>query len=100
MPRLVLLSSIPSSNGFTGVVLGPMTVERSHEDVMTTMQRTQGLAAIAAQPTFREIDGVQIRFVESERRTADALLLSPWPESVFAYEATWSRLAENTHLVA
>jgi pimeloyl-ACP methyl ester carboxylesterase len=27
-------------------------------------------------------------------------LLSPWPESLFAYEPTWSRLAEHTHLVA
>src|SRR5262249_47962216 len=24
----------------------------------------------------------------------------PWPESVMAYEPTWSRLAETTHLVA
>jgi pimeloyl-ACP methyl ester carboxylesterase len=28
------------------------------------------------------------------------LLLSPWPESVLAYESIWSRLAEETHLVA
>jgi pimeloyl-ACP methyl ester carboxylesterase len=27
-------------------------------------------------------------------------LLSPWPESLLAFEATWSRLAEHTHLVA
>jgi pimeloyl-ACP methyl ester carboxylesterase len=49
---------------------------------------------------FRVIDGVSIRFVESDRRDADALLFSPWPESVFAYEPIWSRLAEATHLVA
>jgi pimeloyl-ACP methyl ester carboxylesterase len=29
-----------------------------------------------------------------------ALLLSPWPESLLAFEPTWSRLAERTHLVA
>jgi pimeloyl-ACP methyl ester carboxylesterase len=58
------------------------------------------LSDIAAKPTFRVIDGVSIRFVESDRRNVDALLLSPWPESVFAYEPIWSRLAETTHLVA
>jgi pimeloyl-ACP methyl ester carboxylesterase len=46
------------------------------------------------------IDGLSIRFVESEQRSADALLLSPWPESVLAYEPIWLRLAEKTHLVA
>jgi hypothetical protein len=30
----------------------------------------------------------------------DALLLGSWPESVFACEAIWSRLAERAHLVA
>jgi pimeloyl-ACP methyl ester carboxylesterase len=48
----------------------------------------------------RTIDGIAIRFAESEEREADALLLSPWPESLYAYEPTWSRLAEHTHLVA
>ena len=65
------------------------------------MPRTaQSLSEVATKPAFRTIDGVSIRFVESDRRNADALLLSPWPESVFAYEPIWSRLAETTHLVA
>jgi len=67
---------------------------------MTAYRQIQGLSEIAAEPTFRIVDGVSIRFVESDRREVDALLLSPWPESVFAYEPTWSRLAESTHLVA
>jgi pimeloyl-ACP methyl ester carboxylesterase len=58
-----------------------------------------GLSALAAEPTFRTIDGVSIRYVESDRTGGDALLFSPWPESVFAYEPMWSRLAETTHLV-
>jgi len=58
------------------------------------------LSEIAAEPTFRKIDGLSIRYVESAPREADALLLSPWPESVFAYEPMWSRLADTTHLVA
>src|SRR4030095_10363695 len=46
------------------------------------------------------IDGLSIRYAESEDRDIHALLLSPWPESVFAFEPTWSRLAEHAHLVA
>jgi pimeloyl-ACP methyl ester carboxylesterase len=49
---------------------------------------------------FRTIDGLSIRFAESEDRDDHALLLSPWPESVLAYDPTWARLAEHTHLVA
>jgi pimeloyl-ACP methyl ester carboxylesterase len=67
---------------------------------MTKGQRDQALSEIASKPTFRTIDGLSIRFAESGPGNSDALLLSPWPESVFAYEATWSRLAEATHLVA
>ena len=54
------------------------------------------------QPKFRTIDGLSIRFAESEDRSlgAHALLLSPWPESLFAFEATWPRLAEHANLVA
>ena len=52
------------------------------------------------QTRFRTIDGLSIRFAESEERTYHALLLSPWPESLLAFEPTWSRLAEHTHLVA
>ena len=67
---------------------------------MTTRQQNQRLSEIAFKPTLRIIDGVSIRFVESDPATTDALLLSPWPESIMAYEPTWSRLAETTHLVA
>lgn len=51
-------------------------------------------------PQVRTIDGLAIRFAESEARDTHALLLSPWPESIYAYEGIWSRLAEHTHLVA
>jgi pimeloyl-ACP methyl ester carboxylesterase len=53
-----------------------------------------------AQMNFRTIDGLSIRFAESEDRDDHALLLSPWPESLLAFEPTWARLAEHTHLVA
>ena len=52
------------------------------------------------QPRVRTIDGLTIRYAESEPRDTHALLLSPWPESIYCYEPTWSRLAEHTHLVA
>jgi pimeloyl-ACP methyl ester carboxylesterase len=49
---------------------------------------------------FRTIDGLAIRFAESEDRVDQALLLSPWPESLLAFEPTWARLAQHAHLVA
>ncbi|MDX6658396.1 MAG: hypothetical protein QOH62_3189 [Solirubrobacteraceae bacterium] len=52
------------------------------------------------EPRFRTIDGLSIRFAESEQRDDHALLLSPWPESLLAFDPTWARLAEHTHLVA
>jgi len=51
-------------------------------------------------PENRIVDGLSIRYAESEQRDDHALLLSPWPESIYAYEPTWHRLAERTHLVA
>jgi pimeloyl-ACP methyl ester carboxylesterase len=54
----------------------------------------------AIRPQFRTIDGVSIRFAESEPRDEHALLTSPWPESLYAYEPVWSRLAKRVHLVA
>jgi pimeloyl-ACP methyl ester carboxylesterase len=54
----------------------------------------------AINPQSRTIDGVSIRFAESELRGDHALLLSPWPESLYAFEPTWSQLAEHAHLIA
>src|SRR5262245_15806639 len=65
-----------------------------------TRRHTKPLSEIAAEPRFRTIDGLSIRFAEGEPGASDALLLSPWPESVFAYEPSWSQLAEQAHLVA
>jgi pimeloyl-ACP methyl ester carboxylesterase len=52
------------------------------------------------QMQFRVIDGLSVRFAESGGRRDTALLLSPWPESLLAFEPMWSRLAKDTHLVA
>jgi hypothetical protein len=43
-----------------------------------TPEHEQVLNEIASKRTFRMIDGLSIRFVESERRHDDALLLSPF----------------------
>ena len=53
-------------------------------------------------PEFKTIDGVSVRYAESEDPGTGhhALLLSPWPESLYAFEAVWPRLAEHAHLVA
>jgi pimeloyl-ACP methyl ester carboxylesterase len=50
---------------------------------------------------FRVIDGLTVRFAQSGERAGDtALLLSPWPESLLAFEPMWTRLAEHARLVA
>jgi pimeloyl-ACP methyl ester carboxylesterase len=49
---------------------------------------------------FRFIGGLTVRFAASEDHADHALLLSPWPESLLAFEPVWWRLAERTHLVA
>jgi hypothetical protein len=36
----------------------------------------------AIEPRVRAIDGLTIRYTESEPRKEHALLLSPWPESI------------------
>jgi pimeloyl-ACP methyl ester carboxylesterase len=49
---------------------------------------------------FRLIGGLTVRFAASEGGRDPALLLSPWPESLLAFEPVWSRLAEQAHLLA
>jgi pimeloyl-ACP methyl ester carboxylesterase len=49
---------------------------------------------------FRVVDGLTVRYARSESHPDQALLLSPWPESLLAFERVWSRLAEDTQLVA
>jgi len=49
---------------------------------------------------FRLIGGLTVRFAASQDHRDHALLLSPWPESLLAFEPVWWRLAKRTHLVA
>jgi pimeloyl-ACP methyl ester carboxylesterase len=49
---------------------------------------------------FRFIGGLTVRFAASEDHGDHALLLSPWPESLLAFEPVWWPLAKHTHVVA
>ena len=53
------------------------------------------------EPEFTLHDGLRIRYVRSPRPAAESvLLLSPWPESVYAFVRVWPRLAERFSLTA
>jgi pimeloyl-ACP methyl ester carboxylesterase len=50
---------------------------------------------------FIAIDGLRIRYATSEQKAGDPiLLLSPWPESIYAFLPIWDVLAESSPLVA
>ena len=63
-----------------------------------TCRAARSLGEVAGKPAFRPVDGVSIRYVESDQRNADALLISPWPESVFAYEVGHFAACERPQL--
>jgi pimeloyl-ACP methyl ester carboxylesterase len=49
----------------------------------------------------RTADGLAIRYAEANGAGGDTvLLLNPWPESLFAWDTIWSRLARSARLVA
>lgn len=49
----------------------------------------------------RTADGLLIRYAEAGGAGEDTvLLLNPWPESLFAWDSIWTRLAETARLVA
>jgi pimeloyl-ACP methyl ester carboxylesterase len=57
--------------------------------------------ADAIAPQLRSADGLQVRYAETEPVDGSTiLLLNPWPESLYAWEALWPRLSERARLVA
>ena len=52
------------------------------------------------EPVFTTIDGLPVRYADSATPGDDVMLLSPWPESIFAFHQVWAPLAEHGHLVA
>jgi pimeloyl-ACP methyl ester carboxylesterase len=61
------------------------------------MSGMQGLA-----PQFIEVDGLRVRYVRSQGGGAGTpiLLLSPFPESLYAYDSIWIALSQAAPLVA
>ena len=50
---------------------------------------------------YKTIDGLQIRFARNEKKDGDPiLLLSPWPESIYAFLPTWDTFSELGPVVA
>src|SRR5215472_13651358 len=59
---------------------------------MTTMTSESG---------FRTVDGVRIRCADSGGSHGPTVVLtSPWPESIYAFEAMWESLSEHARLFA
>lgn len=55
----------------------------------------------AIQTTTRPADGVEIRYAEwNAGAQPTLLLLSPWPESIYAWEQLWPRLSSVGHVLA
>ena len=51
-------------------------------------------------PRTTTVDGLSVRFAEGGTGPRHAMLLSPWPESIFAYEQVWPRLPQAARVVA
>jgi pimeloyl-ACP methyl ester carboxylesterase len=54
-------------------------------------------------PQFTTVDGLSVRFAKSTgtaQGRPQAMLLSPWPESMYAFEHVWDSLATHADLLA
>ena len=51
-------------------------------------------------PKTITVDGLSVRYAEGGQDGPDAILISPWLESVYAFEPAWPHLAAAAHLVA
>ncbi|MFF1475039.1 pimeloyl-ACP methyl ester carboxylesterase [Streptomyces sp. Ag109_O5-1] len=51
-------------------------------------------------PEYATVDGVRIRYADSSSTGPDAVLIAPWPESIYAYEQVWDELAAHARLIA
>lgn len=51
--------------------------------------------------SYQPVDGVDVRVAKSDGDRDETLILTcPWPESLYAFESTWSVLSEQANLVA
>ncbi|MBM9502957.1 alpha/beta fold hydrolase [Actinacidiphila acididurans] len=51
-------------------------------------------------PRHAVVDGLRVRYAQGGGTGPDALLLSPWPESVYAFDGVWDALSAHARLVA
>jgi pimeloyl-ACP methyl ester carboxylesterase len=53
-------------------------------------------------PLFRVCDGVRVRFADNKAGSSDVtvLMLSPWPESLWAFRRIWDRVSRAARVVA
>ena len=53
-------------------------------------------------PLFRVCDGVRIRFADNKAHSSavTVLMLSPWPESLWAFRRIWDRVSGAARVVA
>jgi pimeloyl-ACP methyl ester carboxylesterase len=62
---------------------------------------TNGTEVGMPEPEFATIDGLRIRYAESTKKPGDPiLLLSPWPESIYAFLPVWEVFSELGPVIA
>src|SRR5262249_10087276 len=66
----------------------------------TVRPRPGGSMRALIHPKTITVDGLSVRYAEGGQDGPDAILMSPWPESVYAFEPAWPHLAAAAHLVA
>ncbi len=68
---------------------------------MTSQPATQSVGSATMRIGLRTVDGVRIRYAESDGPPDQTIVLtSPWPESVYAFAPVWSALASRFRLFA
>ncbi|HTX11093.1 MAG TPA: alpha/beta hydrolase [Solirubrobacteraceae bacterium] len=68
---------------------------------MSSEPATQPSSPATMRIGFRTVDGVRIRYAESEGPADRTIVLtSPWPESIYAFAPIWTALASGSRLFA
>jgi pimeloyl-ACP methyl ester carboxylesterase len=77
------------------------TKRKQRNEDMTSQSATQSPGPATMRIGFRTVDGVRIRYAESEGPADRTIVLtSPWPESVYAFAPVWNALASGFRLFA
>lgn len=88
----VLLASTAVASGAMAQSAADATNQRT-----TNMAETMGLNAVR----FIDVDGLKLRYLRSDGEGGiPALLTSPWPESLFAFQRIWPVLSAEAPLIA